>query len=289
MHISKYKVFSTVARTESFTQAADLLGYTQSGISHIIRSLEQEYGITLFHRDKNKLTLTPEARLLLEPVEQIVNWEDSLDHTLQNILNLDYGELSIGTCTSVSVRYIPRILEIFTADHTHVRYHLIDNNHETIERMLLARRLDCAFLPRPSSEALNYTPLIRNRYYAVLHPSSRYAKLPVIPLSAFADEPFIFPGEGHGYDLTRLFQHHRITPNICSSEKDDLGTLSLVEAGIGNTVLTDLMLECYPPKKVVIRPLECEAWRQIGLAFPKDRTQSPLTKAFIDAALRYFS
>ena len=48
MDIRKLILFEDVANTQNFTKSGDKLGYTQSGVSHMLKSLEDELGFTLF-------------------------------------------------------------------------------------------------------------------------------------------------------------------------------------------------------------------------------------------------
>ena len=62
MDIKKFKLFLDVAETNNFTKSGDRLGYTQSGVSHILKSLEEEVGFPLFIRSKHGVTLTKSAK-----------------------------------------------------------------------------------------------------------------------------------------------------------------------------------------------------------------------------------
>ena len=55
MDIKKYELFVDVAETGSFTKSAERIGYTQSGVSHVLKSLESEIGFNLFIRSKKVL------------------------------------------------------------------------------------------------------------------------------------------------------------------------------------------------------------------------------------------
>ena len=52
MELRKWKVFLTVVDSGSFTKAGEGLGYTQSGITQMMKSLEQEVGFPLFHKGR---------------------------------------------------------------------------------------------------------------------------------------------------------------------------------------------------------------------------------------------
>jgi len=78
MSLKKYRAFVETVDLGSLTKAAEKLNYTQPGISHMILSLENEFGFPLLIRGKNGVTPTPEAEKLMVFLRQIVNGEEKL-------------------------------------------------------------------------------------------------------------------------------------------------------------------------------------------------------------------
>ena len=68
MSIKKYEVLLQTADLGSFTKASEVLGYTQSAISHIVTGLEDELGLKLLTRDRFGVRLTPEGEALLPAI-----------------------------------------------------------------------------------------------------------------------------------------------------------------------------------------------------------------------------
>ena len=71
MSIKKYEIFLQTADLGSFTKASEMLGYTQSAISHIITSLEDELGVKLLLRDRFGVRLTQEGQQLLPAIRTV--------------------------------------------------------------------------------------------------------------------------------------------------------------------------------------------------------------------------
>ena len=76
MNIDNYRVFIRVAKIGNLTAAAEQLGYTQSGISHIVSALEQEFGFQLLRRSKTGVSLTQEGERILQTLRELVDGED---------------------------------------------------------------------------------------------------------------------------------------------------------------------------------------------------------------------
>jgi len=73
MNIQQFRHFLTVAHELHFGRAAALLNITQPPLSQSIRRLERDLGITLFHRSKQRVTLTDAGMMLLPTAERILD------------------------------------------------------------------------------------------------------------------------------------------------------------------------------------------------------------------------
>ena len=71
MNILKYMAFLKTVETGSFTKAAELLNYSQSGVSRMISDLEREWRITLLERDRNGIRLTSDGSRLLPYAQSV--------------------------------------------------------------------------------------------------------------------------------------------------------------------------------------------------------------------------
>lgn len=85
------KVFLTVAQTGSFRKAAELLDYTQAGISYIVSAMEEATGLTLFIRDRSGVRLSREGEALLSHMQQLDAWERQFQQTVNELYGLEKG------------------------------------------------------------------------------------------------------------------------------------------------------------------------------------------------------
>ena len=119
MSIKKYEVLLQTADLGSFTKASEVLGYTQSAISHIITGLEDELGLKLLARDRFGVRLTAEGEALLPAIRAVCQQNQELLRQAAQFHGLEVGQVRIGTWLSVSVHLLPRLLQTFSQ-----RYHL---------------------------------------------------------------------------------------------------------------------------------------------------------------------
>src|SRR5262245_61027242 len=104
------ETFHAVAREKSFSQAAALLGYTQSAVSHQISSLERIVGARLFDRPggRKPITLTEQGTLLLGHADRVLTTLSAAEAEMKTSLN-GMGRLRIGAFQSVAIRVLPAV------------------------------------------------------------------------------------------------------------------------------------------------------------------------------------
>ena len=95
MNLNRYEIFLKTAETGNITRTAEILHYTQAGISHAISALEKETGVTLFVRSPNGVTLTESARALLPFIQNLVNEQKKLSQAVYGINHVLSGTLRL--------------------------------------------------------------------------------------------------------------------------------------------------------------------------------------------------
>lgn len=103
MSVKKYEVLLKAVELGSLTRAAEVMGLTQSGVSHIVGSIESELGVRLLNRGRSRAVLTPEGELLLPAIRGIVHSAEQLRQLSAAINGLSCGTVRIGAFTSVAV------------------------------------------------------------------------------------------------------------------------------------------------------------------------------------------
>ena len=113
MDINKFALFADVAFTKNFTKSGERMGYTQPGVSHVLKTMEDEFGFPLFLRTRKGVTMTPNAEAILPIIREIVSLNEKLEQTINNINGLETGHLTIAAFASISRRWIPSFIYAF--------------------------------------------------------------------------------------------------------------------------------------------------------------------------------
>lgn len=281
MNITKYNAFLKTVHYGNITKAAMDLGYTQSGISHMIHDLENEYGFQLLIRSKSGVELTANGMSLLKPMQEMLNSYEKLCQTVNSINGLTTGTIRIGTFTSVSVQWLPSIIKKFEDDFPQIEIQLFDGNYIEIEQWLTQGKIDCGFLSDSSQHNFDFVPLNKDRMLAILPADHCLAKSTMFPISQFQNESFILPHKGLDADVLSVFQKMGIKPNIKYTVRGDDAIIAMVENGLGIGMLPELFLQGNS-RNICIKNLETEYSRTIGIVVPNLSSIPPATKRFID-------
>ena len=286
MNISKYQTFLKVVELGSLTRAAEALGYTQSGVSHIIGSLEEELGFTLLIRSRAGVQLTSDGERILPAVRSILNGASQLGEIVAAIRGLDTGLIRIGTFTSVAVHWLPGMIKTFQQAHPRIEFKLLNGDYHDVEQWLADGSIDVGFVPLPSRAECRTIPLREDRLLAILPKDHPKAKLDKFPLSGIGDEDFISLLKNSDHDARRAMELAGVTPKIKFTTKDDYAIIAMVENGLGISIVPELLLQGHADN---LRAMELfpGAKRTIALAIPEAGALSPAVSSFVDHACRW--
>lgn len=286
MNISKYLAFVKTVEYGSFTKAAEMLNYSQSGISRMINDLEQDWSITLLERGKSGVRLTSDGTRLLPYVKRVCDEYEKLKMQIDELNGLQSGLIRIGTFSSVATHWLPNIIKSFQADYPNIEYELLLGDYSEIEAWIAEGRVDCGFLRLPTKLEFETIPLKRDSLLAVIPDGHKFADCDKFPIKAFENQAFMMLEKGGNYEITELFEKHHIRPDIRFTTWDDYAIMSMVEHGLGIAILPELILKRIP-YHIVAKPIDVPAYRNIGLAYRSRKLLSLAAEKFVGYCERF--
>ncbi|MBH5318569.1 LysR family transcriptional regulator [Paenibacillus sp. GSMTC-2017] len=152
VHLEWYRIFLHTARHRNLTKAAQELHITQPSVSYAIKGMEQSLGVKLFHRLSKGVELTEEGRALLEYVEQSFSMLDSAQKHIQNLKQLNAGEIRIGASDSLIKHLLLPHLNTFHKLYPGIRIRLSHGKTPEITQRLKEGEIDCAVLHMPIND-----------------------------------------------------------------------------------------------------------------------------------------
>lgn len=147
MQLSQLQAFCTVASSGSITAAAKLLNRVPSGVTIRIQQLEEDLQCQLFVRERQRLTLSPAGRLLLEHALKIIELTDNARALMRN--EQAQGNLTIGSIDLGLIAFMPALIGRFREHHRSVNMDIRCEPSETLLEQVVNGTLDLALTDGP--------------------------------------------------------------------------------------------------------------------------------------------
>ena len=281
MNIQKYMAFVKTVEYGSFTKAAEMLNYSQSGISRMINDLEKEWKVVLLERGKSGVKLTSDGMKLLPHAKSVCMEYEKLQMEVDELNGLQSGLIRIGTFSSVATHWLPNIIKEFQKAYPGIDYELLLGDYTEIETWILEGRVDCGFLRLPTHTEFETIFLEQDRLLAILPENHPLAQLEKVPVAALCEEPFMLLEKGGKADSIAIFERCNMTPNVRFTTWDDYAIMSMVESGLGISILPELILKRVP-YRIVAKELDVPVYRKIGIALRSKKSASLAVIRFLE-------
>ena len=174
--MNRYEVFVKVVETGNFTRAAEELNYTQSAVSQMVHTLEEELSAVLVYRSKSGVELTADGEAYFPYICSISNAHRELEEKRREMQGLSSGKIRIGTFTSISRNWLPGLMKQFKSRYPDVRFELFQGEYNNIAQWIKEGRVDFGFVHPDAVSGLQMISLYQDEMVAVLprdHPLAR--------------------------------------------------------------------------------------------------------------------
>ena len=265
----------------SFTKAAEVLGYTQSGLTHMMNSLEKDIGFTVLLRGRSGVRLTPAGQRILPLVRDCLTSTAALEREISLINTHKEDSARVAAYESIARHWLPEIIQQFRREHPDVTVDIQMGSVDEVYRWVLEDRVDMCFASRQDAP-LEWTFLRDDELLAILPPEYDSEET-AFPVEAFNGQEFLMPSMGFDKDILRVLNEHGVTPLIRTTQVSDSAVISMVEHGLGVSVLSRLVLRGRQ-NSVRALPLEPRAVRELGIAARPQKELRPIARQFIRQA-----
>ena len=285
MDFDQLVTFLEVAKQGSFSRAGEKVFRSQSAVSAQIRQLEQEYGDRLLDRSGKTVRLTPAGQIFYQYAERLRNLRDESLTAVADHSRTPRGTLRVGANEATCLYVLPEVFAEYCRRYPPVQISIYRNFSYKILEKLENGSIDVAVLTLPvQSPSLKIFPIFRDKLMLMVSPRNALAKHKIVSVKEIAKHPLLFPKTGHTRRLLdKLFRPYSAELQI-RMELPSIGMIkSFVAADIGVSLISASFahdeVEAGRVKLVDIE--DAELFRELGLAYRRDRTLSVATKSFI--------
>lgn len=192
MDTKRWKVMLAVDDYGSFTRAGEVLGYTQSGITQMMKSLEREVGFPLFVKDSHGMRLTREAQALLPHVRSLLAADEVVRQEIASLKGAQVGTICHRHLLKLFHSLDPQDPPgAFHRDHPDIHFKVIEGDEGELADWIQERRVDIGFISRQEEQRYQFLPVMEDELFAVLPAEHPFAVRDEIPLELFEDIPFV--------------------------------------------------------------------------------------------------
>ncbi len=279
----KVKAFLKAVEYGSLTRAAEELGYTQAGLTHMMNRFENELGVTVLKRSKNGVSLTPDGEKLFPYFQNFLISSEQLNKIIDEVANKSSEVIRIGAYTSILKMWIPYLINSFRETHPDLRIEVRDSNIDTIYNWIYNNEIDIAFASRRKAENCRFIPLKKDSFFAVVPKDEKINdNSPLLNIQYFNSKNFIMPTFGYDPDILSALHNNNVHPVINQTSVGDASVAALVEIGQGYSILPELVLKSIDTGSVKYKKLTPECHRELGIILPEGKIKSPLVRSFVE-------
>lgn len=251
--------FYFVAECGSVTKAAAIMGREQPTVTHQIKCLEKEFGVTLFDRSSGRMKLTPEGRVLLEKSISLFEVIRGIKSELMGEQMEFDGDIVVAASYSVIDIFLPAYVEKFRDAHPRVKFHMQGGFLETVLEKVESAEADFGISHMESvpdsmvchvlfETGMKLIAPKNNRFFSNTTPTLRQiAHVPLILFSRSGSlEPFI----------EKKFNEAHLKPDIVVTHNNFVSIKKYVAQGIGAALVSGYAISEEDEKMLDIYPMD---------------------------------
>lgn len=280
MDTFNYRIFLTIVQYSSFQKAAELHNITPPAVSHIVKQMEQEFGVSLFIRNRRGVTLTTTGESVLPLISSLVQKENNLLQYLSDLNGLEKGHVRLGIFNSMC-KYMPALIYGFKAQYPHITFEIYQGSYENIIEWLKTGVVDIGFLSQTVNPHFPFYRIFADPLICILPKGTKTASDTDISLESLADQPFIMQRESCDADARRMIDKLNLDVRTVCHVVDDKTTVEMVKAGFGFAIMPLLTMYGFEDE-VKMLPITPAEERVIGACVRDTHDLSPAVRKTLE-------
>jgi DNA-binding transcriptional LysR family regulator len=149
MLLNRIELFVNVAKHQNLGKTAREMHVSASSVCQRLKSLENDFGVKLYKKNKEGIELTWAGQSLLTTGSEVLNQLDTLRKTLSSASEIAVESLIIGGTHVPSAKYLPSAIAAFQKTHPDVKVTFITSDRASIEKLVRGFEVDVAIIQHP--------------------------------------------------------------------------------------------------------------------------------------------
>ncbi|NIE70794.1 LysR family transcriptional regulator [Pantoea sp. Acro-807] len=280
--LRQLRTFVAVARQGSFSQAGQLIGLSQSAVSHSVKELEAEIGVRLLDRTTREVLLTGAGQQLATRLTRLL---EELNTTLLDVRS--YGEQRSGTVRvaasqTPSAHLMPQCLASTQQHYPDIRVILHDRVQQAVLHSVRNAEVDFGIVIGPLGDAeFDAEEILQEPFLLLCHQNDTLAQTESVTWAMLTDRNIVLQDYASGSRMLvdAILQQLAVSVNVVQEIGHPATLYPMVEAGIGISILPALALPLPSGRKLAVRRLYPEMNRSLMLIKRKNRSLTPAAEA----------
>ncbi|MDW3789914.1 LysR family transcriptional regulator [Staphylococcus saprophyticus] len=290
MEIKQMKYFVEVVKNGGMTRASKHLYIAQSTISKNIKSIEDEFNVTLFDRRKKHIILTDIGQIFYDKCVEALAILDDLSLEMDDVTNIERGHIRLGVSAIMDVRLFTESLNQFHSMYPNVTYEVVEGGGKAVEFYLNNDEIDVGITTLPVDDDIYHAvPLYKEKLMLVVDKNSKYAKQSAVYLGDLKNERFIMLHDDY-YIKDQIIESCRkvgFHPKVVAKMAQITFIENMILDGIGVSILPESIVSILNKDITGIEITGADVNWNLGIIWKKESYINYVTREWINFLKSY--
>ena len=278
MNTDKIQALLLTIEKGSISAAAEQMNYTPSAVSRCIQSLERDLGVHLISRSRHGVEISSAGQMMLPELNRIIRDEMLLKERAAQLTEGVSGTIRLGICYPAFYPWVSSVMAAFKDLYPDINYVVRNGFSSELMEMVMQNEIDLCMISKREASC-GWVPLLNDEMVAILPLDHPLAASDTVPISIYAEEPYLDLHSGKNTDNARTLETAGVQPKEAMHLDDSSALYPMVEAGLG-IGMENRINTVSQRGKFVIKPFDPPQIIHLGIAFREDIL--PVTRKFID-------
>lgn len=283
--LRQLRVFVTVAQARSFSRAGEIIGLSQSAVSHSVKELETQTGVKLLDRTTREVVLTEAGQQLAMRLQRLL---DELNSTLRDVGRLGQqlsGTVRVAASQTISAHLIPQCIAESNHRYPDIDFVLHDRPQQWVLESIRQGDVDFGIVIDPGAVSdLECEVVLSEPFLLLCRDDDPLASLPQVAWQALQGANLVLQDYASGSRplIDAALTAQGVKATIVQEIGHPATLFPMVEAGIGISVLPALALPLPQGSRLTVKRFVPCVERQLMLVRRKNRSLSGAAHACWD-------